>query len=115
MELPYEIYEGDSSPIVYVRPNITDPTAVISADWSCKVSLIGPDGIVIVPARVSSAKSTDNLHFAIQLSPTETDMVNVKNLPITCQWIVQIENSLLTPAYSRERQIVLIVKKKGIA
>lgn len=114
MELPFEIYEGDSSPIVYVRPNIADPTTTISADWTCKVALLGPDGSTIVSPRAETNKTSDNLHFAIQLSPAETELVNVKTLPVECTWVVQIENAMLNPKYSREKQIKLIVKKKGI-
>jgi hypothetical protein len=115
MELPYEIFEGDSTAIVLVRPNIADPAEVISDDWDCKVALIGPDDRVIVAQRTAITKSADNLYFAVQLSPAETELVNVVGLPVTCTWVIQVENLMLTPNYSKEKQVTLIVSKKGIA
>ena len=114
ISLPYEIYEGGSTPIVLARPNIADASEVISGDFTCEVSLLGPDGKVIVAARPSTAKTEDELYFAVQLSPAETALVNVVALPVTCTWVVQIENLLLSPNYSKEKHIELIVKKAGI-
>ena len=115
MNLPFEIFQGDSTPIVYVRQNIADVSEVISGDWSCKVALVGPNGNIFVAARTSTAKTSDNLHFAVQLSPAETDNVEVVSLPVRCKWIIQLDNNALYPPYSQERQIDVIVSKKGIA
>lgn len=114
MTAPMSLFQGDSSELLQVRPNIADPAEVISGDWVCTTKLVDVDKNEIVAARTETTKTDDELHFVVSLSPTDTEAVTVGDLPVRVYWVIQMTNNVLSPAYNREKHLPVIVKKQAI-
>lgn len=108
------LFQGDSSSLIAVRPDLKNPTDVINSDWVCKTTLLSADKSVIIPTRVETTKSDDGLTWIVGLSPSDTAQVVVNGKFEKCKWIIQVENLTLSPAYRREKHIQVNVKKQGI-
>lgn len=115
LTLPQEVFQGDVTDSVYVRPDIDGPAEVIGVDWVCEVSVNDLSGAVLVAARTETIKSADNLYFNVKLTSAETASIVVDGLPIACTMIIQMTNTTLVPSYSKEKHVALIVSKAGIA
>lgn len=110
------LFQGDSSDLFRIRPNIADPAAEISDDWVCKTSLLSSNGEQVIAPRVESVKSDDGLVWLIGLSPEDTALVTVdpKFRYTQCTYVIEVSNSILEPAYRKEKHIRVNVKKQGI-
>lgn len=113
---PISLARGDSSDLILIRPNIADDSEVISADWVCRTKLVEEDFTEIVAERVESTKTDDELNFVVGLSPTDTESVTVEAGKKFKRvfWVVQVSNTNLTPAYSREKMIPVVIRNQAI-
>lgn len=113
---PISLFQGDSSGLIKLRPNITDPNVVISDDWECKTSLLNNDGTVVIAPRTESMKTDDDLFWIVGLSPSDTEDVTIdQNSKYNeCTWVIQVSNNTLDPAYNKELHIQVNVRKQGI-
>jgi hypothetical protein len=113
---PISLYRGDSSDLVAVRPNITDDTEIISNDWVCRTMLIDENEVELVASRIETIKTADNLHFVVVLSPTDTLTVSIQagRKYAKVYWVIQLSNNMLTPAYSKESRIEVLVRQQAI-
>lgn len=112
---PVSFYQGDSSPILMVRPDVIDPTQPLSADWVCKESLVGEDNTVFIPPRIVTEKNDEGTHWVLCLTPEDTVLVDVVKNFTRCKWVIQVSNEALTKPYSKELHKPLNIKKQGIA
>lgn len=108
------MYQGDGTKVIPVRPDIADSSEVISEDWICKTSVIASDGTTTVPVKTVNTKSDDGLFFFVSLTPEETALLDVVGSFSNYFWVIQLSNALLSPAYSKEKHIPLVVRKSGI-
>lgn len=108
------IYQGDITNLIPVRPPIADPNEVISGDWVCKLAVLDQAANVIVATREVTTKSEDNLYFIASLTPAETALLEVSRNPTEYSWAIQLSNDALTPNYTKEKHIPLLVRKQAI-
>ncbi len=113
---PISLFRGDVSDLVPVRPNLADPTEVISADWVCRTALLDSEGLELISSRLETTKSEDGLTFIISLAPADTLLVTVpEGKKFTkAQWVVQMENDQLSPPYRKEKRITVNVREQAI-
>jgi len=116
MNKPISLFRGDSSDLVSVRPNLKEPTETISSDWICRTMLVDSSGVEIIASRIENVKSEDGLTFIISLSPADTlaITVGVDQKYTTVDWVVQLSNDQLVPAYSKEKRLKILVREQAI-
>jgi len=120
----FEVFQGDTTDILYVRPGVLNKGDLINSDWVCKVAANDSAGLNAVAVRVVTEKATapvqnddgsvsDEECFVCYLSPTETDGLSIDD-KTTHTWIIQVSNTQTTPKFNLERHYQLKVKKQGI-
>jgi len=105
------LYTGDISAIVPVRPFIDNPAETISGDWVCKIAVVDARNTVVVPAKIITEQSDDKLHFLVQLSPGDTKDLLVEEDYSIFYLVIQVSNETLTPVYSKEKRITMMVRQ----
>jgi len=86
--------------------------------WICKHLVKNSDGdIVWGPETINTVvkkDSKDCFQISMDYAQSESLSVPADSASATYMWITQIENSLVSPVYRREKHIRLIVKEQGI-
>jgi len=114
-----EVYQGDLSAIRNARPSIEGLDDVLDANWECYVRVIDRDNNAVVAKREITDKMTDTAskeRFVAAILPTETAEILVPTGRNSEDyiWIIQLENSTLTPPWVKEHQITLRVRRQGL-
>jgi len=102
----FKIHRGNTTDVVYVRPSVLDG-ATIDANWSCKTAVVNTAGDVLVDTTTITAKSADDTEFKVYLTPTQTNALNPDSGYQEYIWVVQLENTTLTPPIKRDIQFRL--------
>lgn len=105
------LYTGDSSDIIPVRPFIENPFEPISGDWVCKIAIVDARNMLVLAAKAVTEKSDDQLHYLVQLLPDDTKDLVVQEDYSVFNLVIQVSNDVLSPPYSKEKRITLIVKQ----
>lgn len=106
-----ELYTGDSSRPIYIRPDIADDQAVISNDWSCHTWVTDKYGAEIITSREEVLKTNDDMNFVISLSSDDRSLLDVKGDVEEYEWVIQLTNNMLIPTYEREKRITVIARR----
>ena len=120
----FEVFQGDITDIVYVRPKVLGPGDLVDANFSCFVSATDSTGTVIVTKRTVTEKATvsikgkdgsysDEECFVCYLKPTETEALTEDDNTLH-DWIIEVSNTTITPVFNFELHASLKVKQQGI-
>lgn len=105
-----ELYNGDGSELILIRPDIADDAEVISNDWLCQTWVTDKYGKEVIAPRVETNKTTDNLKYIISLSPDDTALLALNGAVTEYVWVVEIINDALVPPFQREKHITVLLK-----
>lgn len=108
------LYQGDTSRPVNVGVDFLQDGETLELYWTCKTSVIDRRGNVIVDPRLETVLSDDKRSWIVYLSPTDTGLVDVPNLPVDVVWVIEVTNPATVPVYNREQHILVTVKKQGL-
>lgn len=109
----YKFPRGNTSDIVYVRPAYLDG-ATIDANWTCKGKVIDRNGNTMVDTYSITEKSGDSTEFKCYLTPNQTAALNPGTGYEEYIWIIQVENSTLTPVIKRDIHFRLGISVGGV-
>ena len=109
------IKQGDTGPIWRVGILELDADGVptgslidLSAPgWNCTVAV--PSASVPISRAVTDL-STDNFRFLVQLTPAETALLEAEKHVVA----IQLDNATLTPPFTKERHVDLVVEDEII-
>ena len=112
----YEIYQGDTGPILLARPAMLNNTDTLDSNWECYSAAISLSGNPAIASREITDKTDDQLQFIAALIPSETESLSVDEDRGYSEyiWVIEIRNPAYTPAYNREKHIPIKVKAQGI-
>ena len=112
----YTLKQGETGPIIRVRPSVLEDGSVIDGNWTCRTSVNDKDGNQIIAPRAITTKTDDNLYFKLALSPTETESLSIATGADYTLYdqIVEIVNSVLSPKFNVEEDYELKIKPGGI-
>lgn len=109
------IKQGDIGPIWRVGILELDadgvPTGALvdlsAAGWTCTVAV--PSASTPISRAVTDL-STDNFRFLVQLTPTETDLLDAEKHIVA----IELNNDTLTPPFTKEKHVELVVEDQMI-
>ena len=121
-----EVYQDNTSDIIYVRPGPLNAGDAIDVAWSCKIAVSDFNGNVViterdVPDKVTvpienDDKTTSNEEtFMCFLTPTETDTLEEDNKDEYHTLVIKVSNLTTTPPFKLSTHSKLKVKKKIIS
>jgi len=116
MRQEYDMYQGDTSPIVYARPAVLADTDPLDADWHCYVGAVDADGDLVVPRREVTDKTSDGSQWIAALTPTETEALKVSWAEASRAYImvVEVTNDNTVPPFRVESHYYLNVCPQGL-
>lgn len=103
------INKGDTSCPVFIRPDLTDPEAVIDATWKCHTSVEDVYGNVVIAEREITVKTDDNKHFVVYVEDSESATLDTGSIMSEYVWVIRLSNAQLEPDYVKEKRITLSV------
>ena len=114
-----EMFQGATSDVKLVRPDMPGLPDALDGNWVCKYSVLDCDGEVAVAAKIVTEKTVDENNkdrFVVAVLPAESAILEVDdNEPyVDYRWSIQLENTTTTPPYNKEHSITLRVKAQGI-
>ena len=112
MATVYNIYQGDTGPIMKPRPSVLDDGVTLDADWHCYINVIDSSGTEVVPKREVTDKTADNLRWIAALLPAETATIPVSNDFHTM--VIEVVNATTIPPFNVEKHYSIAVHKQGI-
>lgn len=111
------IKQGDIGPIWRIGVNELDADGVPTGDlidlsatgWTCQVKVpsAGTPGI----DRLVTERSSDNFRYLVQLEPDETALLEPGEASLVA---IQLDNATLTPPFSKEVHVDLVVEAQHI-
>lgn len=111
----YTIYQGDTGPILEVRPSNLASATTLDANWVCYIAAMDTAGTNVVVKRAITDKTSDDKYFITALTPTETGTLTTSiKKPVTYIVAVEVSNTTTTPAFNEETQYNLKVLAEGV-
>lgn len=111
VKIEYEIYQGDTGPLLRVRPSVLAEGEVIGAGWHCYIAARTGDNQYAIPVREVTDKSSDNLRWLVALLPSETETLD----PDTeYDMVIEVVNDTTTPPFTVEKHYPLKVLAQGV-
>lgn len=106
------IKRGDTLPYL-VRPNTLAAGAPLDGAWSCRMAVYGPDGSELVaPTVVGETQTYDGSQYWVVIV-TRAQSVS---FPLgVCRLVIDVRNDALTPPYSQETPVEVVVQSQYIA
>lgn len=105
MKVPVSVVKGDLTPIIKPRPLVLGESNPLTNDWTCQVKVINGNGDELINRAVSETTG-DAMRFLVYLTAAETS-----TLPVDVYYLViEIENSVMTPAFNVEQRYILSVE-----
>lgn len=113
----FSIYQGDTGPVLRVRPTVLDDGAVLDANWHCYIAVNDPTGAVTVASREVTDKDGDNFRWLASLTPAETATLPVDDDEHSrgYQMVIEVVNTAVVPPFNKEKHYTLKVSPQGIA
>ena len=108
-----ELYQGDSSDIIYARPDLKEGE-VIDSNWQCKMAITDINGNVVLDPVTITQKTDDNLYFIVALEPEHTRDLLVTGVFSQFSWAIEMSNARITPSYNKEKHRPLIVYQQCV-
>ena len=120
-----EIFKGDTSEIIYVRPSILSSGDLLTG-WECFVGVVDYTNTIEVEAREVITKATvaykdpetgitsDEECFMCYLTPTETSTLSIDVATTLHSWVIEISNAATTPPFNLEIHNELYVKAEAL-
>jgi len=121
-----EVFRGDTSSILYVRPGALEVGEVIDSNWTCYVGVVNylntvevahreVTEIVTVPVRDCDTNIiSDEQCFMCYLTPTETLLLTTDVTSTNHISVVEVINSTVTPPFNKEYHTDLFVKEQAL-
>ena len=109
------IYQGDTGPILTVRPSVLADLETITADWHCFIAANYKDGTVAAAAIEIHDLTADLLKWIAALTPTQTNQIVVPdNGALDVIMVVEVVNATTVPPFNVETHYILPVRAQGI-
>lgn len=109
------IYQGDTGPILQVRPSVLDDLETISADWHCFIGANYKDGSVAAAPIEIHDLTADLFKWIAALTPDQTaEIVVPDNGALDVIMVLEVKNSTTVPPFNVETHYILPVKAQGI-
>jgi hypothetical protein len=126
MKSVFEVYQGDLTDYIYVRPGPLNAGDPIGANWTCQVAVLNNSDAEELAARAVTDKSTVEIEnedgsktneecFVCYLLPSETAILSEDTDNNFHTWVIEIKNATTSPPFNLEKHIFLKVNKQGIA
>ena len=114
-----ELFQGDTSEVKLVRPDMPSLDAALDGNWTCKQSVLDCDGSVVIAVATVTDKTTDengDERFVVAVKPVDSTTLTVPDdEPYQdYTWIIQLENTTTTPPYRKEHMMTLRIRAQGI-
>ena len=112
----YEIYQGETGPVVLIRPTILVEGTEINASWKCYMAAKDENGTEVIARREVMDKTGDNLYWIVGLTPDETNLfvVTFNEGSAIFEQKIEVVNDTLTPPFNIEQHDLLVVSAPGI-
>ena len=114
-----KLFQGATSDVKLVRPEMPSLPDALDGNWNCKYSVLDCDDAVVVAATAVTDKTTDTNgqeRYVVAVTPTQSATLTVPaGEPwLDYTWVIQLENTTTTPPYNKEHAITLRVRRQGI-
>ncbi len=113
----YTIKQGDTGPVIHVRPSVLDEITPLDSNWKCFIAVNNEDGTTAVAKREVTTHTPDNLKFVAALFPSETQTLQVDGSIESFRlykMIIEVSNVTLDPPFNIEKHYKLKVEPQGI-
>lgn len=106
------IKQGDTLPYL-VRPNVLSAGTPIDGNWSCRMAVYGPDGSELVAPTLVTAKQDyeGSEHFIVSITKAQSATFPAG----ICRLVIDVANDGITPPYSDESTVEVLVQAQRIA
>ena len=121
-----EVFKGDTTDIIYVRPGPLNPGDLIDSNWKCFVGVTDyintsemsareVTDIVVVPVKnPDTSMTSDEECFMCFLTPAETLTLSVDAETTLHNWVIEVSNTTTTPPFNLESHNELYVKEQSL-
>ena len=110
----YDVYVGDTTDIVYIRPSALDGAAM-DGNWTCSQQVNDESGNEVIGEASVTEKSSDDTEFKVYLTPSQTGTLSGSGNTYTLyDWVIQVVNDSASPPYRKETHLSLRVFNQGI-
>lgn len=102
------VSSGDLTDFIYVRPSVLEG-GTIDGNWTCNSWVERDNGTVIIESFAITEKSGDSTEFKCYLTGEQTAALSNGNGNSVHEydWIITLENALLSPAQNRTLRLRL--------
>lgn len=114
-----ELFQGDTSAVKLVRPDMPGLADALDGNWVCQQAVLDCAGNTVVAAASVVDISTDELgkeRFVVAVSPADSATLTVSDgEPYEdYTWVIQLGNPTTTPPYNKEHRMTLRTRVQGI-
>lgn len=110
----YDVYRGDTGPVIRARPSILDDGVLLDGNWKCYASVKDSLGNIVIDKYEITAKTGDGLRFQAVLGKDRTILLPVRGKSTKYVWAVELLNPTTSPPFNIEKHFELNVHEQGV-
>lgn len=107
----FDIYQGDTGPILRPRPSVLDDAEVIGASWHCYLAVNDEDGNEVIAKFEVTDKTADNLRWIAALTPDNTAGIDPN---ARYEMVLEVSDATTIPPFKKEKHYVIQILEQGI-